>query len=109
MVDLLRGETRGLITFKRQTQMQPENLRATLAELERQLGESKSLDDESRQVLEQAVRDIRSTLEAHETGTPETHTLIGRLRSAVERFEGSHPTLTGTMMRLIDGLGEMGI
>jgi hypothetical protein len=89
--------------------MQPENLRATVAELERQLAESKSLDDESRQALEQAILEIRAALEAHETGIPESHTLIGRLRSAVERFEGSHPTLTGTMMRLIDGLSEMGI
>jgi hypothetical protein len=89
--------------------MEPEKLRATVAELERQLSESQSLDDESRQALEQAIRDIRLSLEAQETGTPERHTLIGRLRSAVERFEGSHPTLTGTMMRLIDGLGEMGI
>jgi hypothetical protein len=89
--------------------MQPEKLRATVADLERQLSESPSLDAESRQALEQAIRDIRSTLAANETGAPETHTLVGRLRSAVEKFEGSHPTLTGTMMRLIDGLGEMGI
>lgn len=88
--------------------MQTEKLRATAAELERQLGES-SLDDESRQFLEQALRDIRAALETQQTGTSEQRTLIGRLRSAVERFEGSHPTLTGTLMRLIDGLGEMGI
>jgi uncharacterized protein DUF4404 len=89
--------------------MQPEQLRATAAELERQLGESQSLDDESRQFLEQALRDVRAALETQETGAPQRRTLIGRLRSGVERFEGSHPTLTGTLMRLIDGLGEMGI
>jgi hypothetical protein len=88
--------------------MQPEQLRATLAELERQLGESASLDDQSRQALEQALRDIRATL-AEQTVQQERQTLIGRLRLAVERFEGTHPTLTGTLTRLIDGLVEMGI
>jgi Domain of unknown function (DUF4404) len=88
--------------------MQPEQLRATLAELERQLSESASLDDPSRQALEQALRDIRATL-AEQTVQQERQTLIGRLRLAVERFEGTHPTLTGTLTRLIDGLVEMGI
>jgi polyhydroxyalkanoate synthesis regulator phasin len=103
------GKTRGFISFNHQGQMQPEQLRATVAELERQLSESASLDDQSRQALEQALRDIRSTLAEQTPLEQERHTLIGRLRFAVERFEGTHPTLTGTLTRLIDGLVEMGI
>jgi signal transduction histidine kinase len=89
--------------------MHLEKLRAAVAELERQLGGSGTLDDESRQALQEALRDIRSALHEDQQTDAERQSLIERLRVAVERFEGAHPTLTGTFMRLIDGLGEMGI
>ncbi len=89
--------------------MQVEKLRAAAAELERQLGSADTLDDQSRRVLEQALLDIRSALQETPQTDAERQSLLTRLNTAVEKFEGSHPTLTGTLMRLIDGLGEMGI
>jgi hypothetical protein len=89
--------------------MQVEKLRAAVAELERQLSTSLSLDESSRQHLQQALADIRAALEDDQTTDSERQSLIQRLGVSVERFEGSHPTLTGTLMRLIDGLRQMGI
>jgi hypothetical protein len=89
--------------------MQVEKLRASVAELERQLSTSQSLDEASRQVLQQALADIRAALEDDQTTDSQRQSLIQRLGVSVENFEGSHPTLTGTLMRLIDGLRQMGI
>ena len=86
-----------------------EKLQAELAELERQLHGSNTLDAGSRQALQQAVDDIRASMRANEQTDSQRQSLIERLRLAIEKFEGSHPTLTGTAMRLIDGLQEMGI
>jgi signal transduction histidine kinase len=89
--------------------MHVEKLQDAVSELERQLHGSKTLDAESRQSLQQAVQDIRTALDAQQQTETQRQSLLDRLRLAVEKFEGSHPTLTGTLMRLIDGLGEMGI
>jgi|HubBroStandDraft_6_1064221.scaffolds.fasta_scaffold34700_2 hypothetical protein len=89
--------------------MHVEKLRETAAELERQLSSSANLDADSRAALELALFDIRAALEKEGQTSDGHQSLIDRLRVAVEKFEGSHPTLTGTLMRLIDGLGEMGI
>jgi hypothetical protein len=88
--------------------MDRQELRTAIAELEHQLSTS-TLDAESREVLEQTLQDIRAALKEQTTVDQQRQTLVGRLRLAVERFEGTHPTLTGTLMRLVDGLGEMGI
>jgi hypothetical protein len=39
----------------------------------------------------------------------EANSVMERLRQAAHEFEGSHPTITGIISRLIDGLGQMGI
>jgi hypothetical protein len=89
--------------------MHVEKLQDAVSELERQVQGSKTLDEGSRQALQQAVQDIRAALDADQQTETQRQSLIERLRVALEKFEGSHPTLTGTAMRLIDGLGEMGI
>jgi hypothetical protein len=89
--------------------MHVEKLQDAVSELERQLNGSKTLDAASRQALQQAVQDIRTALDAEQQTETQRQSLVDRLKLAVEKFEGSHPTLTGTLMRLIDGLGEMGI
>ncbi len=97
------------MALKDRMDMHVEKLRETAAELERQLSDSPNLDAESRAALELALRDVRAALQ--EEGEPQDghQSLIDRLQLAVEKFEGTHPTLTGTLMRLIDGLAEMGI
>lgn len=89
--------------------MQIEKLRATVSELEQQLRELKSVDDESRQVLEDAVREIRATLHEEDRTRTQQGSLAQRLSDLVQKLEGEHPTLTGIIGRIADGLGQMGI
>ena len=87
--------------------MQVEKLRAAAAELERQLGSgypgrsvAAGLNRPSWTYGPPCKRPRRRMPSGNRSNP---------LKPAVEKFEGSHPTLTGTLMRLIDGLGEMGI
>lgn len=86
-----------------------EKLRATVAELERELRALPEVDAESRAVLQEAMREIRTALHEAEPQTARPEGLISRLRAAAEEFEGSHPTLTAILSRIVDGLGQMGI
>ena len=86
-----------------------DKLKTTVAELEAELQAMEDLDDETRLVLEQAALEILAAVDRHEPGSDAPQTLMDRLRIATQQFEESHPTLTGILSRLIDGLGQMGI
>jgi chromosome segregation ATPase len=88
-----------------------EQLQATLKELQAELDSLDSLDDPTRTMLESAVQDIQTTLRAKtdDESTEDTESLVSGLRDAIDRFESSHPTLTGILSRLVDMLGQMGI
>jgi len=89
--------------------MDDQKLKTAVTQLEQELGKLKSLDVESRKTLEDAVRDVRAALLEEVPSRPGRESLTARLNTAVERFEGSHPNLTGILARLIDGLAELGI
>ncbi len=84
-------------------------LKATIAELEAELEALESVDQETRAVLEEALRDINAALRKQAHDELGDHSLSGRLRHAAESLESSHPTLFGIVSRIIDGLGQMGI
>jgi polyhydroxyalkanoate synthesis regulator phasin len=83
-------------------------LRATVTELEAELAGLSEVDDETRAVLEEAVREIQDALH-EQPETLEHQTLSDRLRDAAKDFEASHPTLYGVVTRTIDALAQMGI
>jgi hypothetical protein len=89
--------------------MQNEKLQMMIAELEKELSGLQSVDDESRQRLLEAIQELRSTLNGNTASQPPRHLVTDRLQDVVEKFEGSHPTLTLTLSRLIDALAEIGI
>ena len=84
-------------------------LKSTVAELEDELRLIDPVDAETRAVLEQAVLDILAALHAAEPGERAPQSLLDRLHAAAQEFEESHPTVTGILSRLIDGMGQMGI
>jgi len=87
-----------------------ERLRATLQELESELASLKTLDDETRSVLETALAEIGDVLHKPDSSGQDHHeTMASRLRDAAKDFETSHPTLFGIVSRTIDALGQMGI
>jgi len=86
-----------------------EKLKSTVAELETELQALDNVDDETREVLEQAALEILAAIDRAEPGESAPESLMDHLRAATQQFEESHPTLTGILSRLIDGLGQMGI
>jgi len=91
------------------TSEQVEKLKATVTELEEELHSLEELDDDSRAVLREAAREIQAALHEDEPDDLQSQSLTDRLNGVTHGFEGSHPTLTGIISRLIDGLGQMGI
>ncbi len=86
-----------------------QKIKTTITELENELRSLPSLDEATRQALEEAVREIQTALGPEESGDLQQQSLMERLGSTAQQFEDSHPTLTGIVTRLIDGLGQMGI
>ena len=86
-----------------------QKIKATIAELENELRSLPSVDRETREMLAQAVREIQTLLRPDDAGDIQREPLVDRLGSAAQQFETSHPTLTGIIGRLIDGLAQMGI
>jgi len=88
---------------------QIDKLRATVSELEQELHTLQTVDDETQQLLRQALQEIRTVLHEEEQAALQRRTLSDQLQTAAQSFENSHPALTGLLSRLIDGLGQMGI
>ena len=88
---------------------QSEKLKTTVTELEDELHTLDTVDDEVRAVLREVIDEIRSVLDEDSTAQLEDESTTGRLQSAAQEFEGSHPTLSAIIGRVIDGLGQLGI
>lgn len=84
-------------------------LKNAVDELEQELNQLSSVDGEDRDVLERALKEINSVLHAYQNEQLEPASMMERLNEAALEFEESHPTISGVISRLIDGLGQMGI
>ncbi len=74
---------------------------ALLKELRQVLESADDLDETSKEALRDAAEQIEETLEGETT--------LDALRERIARFEGSHPTLTEAVRRVVDQLADMGI
>lgn len=86
-----------------------QRLRETVTALENELRDLDSLDDEARDLLTEALREIQIVLSKGGVEKLQQGSLLGKLEEATEKFEAEHPAFTQTLARLIDGLGQMGI
>ncbi len=87
-----------------------QRLRATIAELERELQSGGEVDAETRARLLDAVEEIQSALHNKTSAaTTEPHTLGERLNLSAAEFDVSHPTLAGLLRRVVDALAQIGI
>jgi hypothetical protein len=89
-----------------------QNLRDTLDQLHRQLEAAPDIDPEMRAQLAATVVDLQARLERGESTSDEeraSDSVPDRLTEALRHFEGSHPTLAGTLGSIIDALSQMGI
>ncbi len=86
-----------------------EKLRTIIRELESEVDSADSLDEETRGTLEKAVAELHATLREQSPDEAAPEGLIDRLRLAEQRFQVSHPNIAGLLLRIIDGLGQLGI
>ena len=101
------------------TEMEYQQLHETLERLHAQLRETEKLPPEALAELAEVDRQIDAILarqggESRAQGEPVAaqpgeESVAERLREAAQEFEQSHPTLAGTLHRLVDTLAQMGI
>jgi len=89
--------------------MDKQRLQRMLADLESELRDSRAMDDDARELLHHAIRDIQSVIDADEVAPEHRDSLIAQLEEATLRFETEHPTLSMTLGGIMDALGKLGI
>jgi hypothetical protein len=87
-----------------------ENLRKSLENLHNELKNSKNIDDESVKVLRKLMADIEVILDKNEVAAAaEAPKLQSSLKDTAEKFEVSHPKLTGAINIVISSLTNIGV
>ena len=90
--------------------MEQEQLRQTLEHLHAELQQVRAVDDASRRLLVHLVADVQGLLDgAGEDLPPRDLPLAERLQEGIQQFQGTHPTLTLAMERVLDTLSQTGI
>ena len=86
--------------------MGQDNLRELLAQLHTRLGNARSLDAESRELLTTLSHDIERALGR---ASEETAPARNSLESVAVKLESEHPALANVVREVIDALGKAGI
>jgi chromosome segregation ATPase len=90
--------------------MDQQQLREKLEQLHDELEQVKTVDADTRDVLDDLSKDIRELLDRPGDQDDRRYgKLSGNLRANVTRFEATHPLLTSAMQRAIDALVQMGV
>ncbi|MBX9788272.1 MAG: DUF4404 family protein [Pirellulales bacterium] len=93
-----------------------DKLRHAVAALHDALAGAGTVDPETRRLLGETLAEIHQTLDrraqeptAAGARAKDSSSVVGRLSTAAEEFEGTHPTLAGLVGSVIDALSRMGI
>jgi hypothetical protein len=88
-----------------------ESLRELLARVHERLGETGTMDDDSRKLLATAMGDIERALShgGPQNAAASAKAHVPRLESLAVRFEADHPALAEVVRDVIDVLGKAGI
>ena len=85
-----------------------EKFRQSLQQLHDELEQTKSVDPETRQLLEHLMKDIQAMLGDSSGKLPRRDDAMGRrLQESIERLEESHPNLVLTLGRVLDHLAQV--
>ncbi len=87
--------------------MDKDSLRERLAELHAELSEAHRTDPAAHAPLGDVLPDIKRV--AEQPGAAADTTLPQRLERVAVQFEAEHPSLAGSVRRIVDLLGEIGI
>ena len=88
--------------------MTSEDLHKTLARLRAELAKASSVDDESRRLLQEVVRDAERLRAGAGTSTS-AHSWTERLEELAVKFEADHPRLGASLRELVEILGRAGV
>ncbi|MCA9177054.1 MAG: DUF4404 family protein [Planctomycetales bacterium] len=83
-----------------------ETLRDAVKDLERELASLDNVDDETRQLLEEAAAEIAGALHPQDI---EHQTLIERFEDAQQSYSAAHPAAATMLGRVVDALRQLGI
>jgi predicted nucleic acid-binding Zn-ribbon protein len=90
--------------------MNKNEFRKSLEDLRKELHQTESLDENSKEQLIKLKNEIEKVLETSENySTEQRDTLMGSLKDSVAQFEGTHPRLAESMHIVIHTLSNMGI
>jgi predicted metal-dependent hydrolase len=89
--------------------MDKQKLHVQLAELDAELQQIESVDDNEREMLQKLAREIHEILEREGDHAQQYSGLGERLRESIAQLEASHPRITLLMRQLIDQLSPLGI
>jgi predicted nucleic acid-binding Zn-ribbon protein len=89
--------------------MKNEQLQSLIATLHKELTAAKSVDADSRVLLQQLMQDIEDLADEDETPAERVESATGQLESATLKFESEHPKLSMTLGEIMDALGKLGI
>ena len=85
-----------------------EKFRQSLQQLHDELEQTKSVDPETRQLLEQLMKEIQATLKDSSGKLPQRNDPMGRrMAESIERLEESHPNLVMALGRVLDHLAQV--
>jgi hypothetical protein len=85
--------------------MERESVRARLAQIHDELTQAHAADPETRAHLDGVLPDVQRLA----AGGSQDDGLKERLERVAVQFEANHPTVAGSVRRLVDLLGEVGI
>jgi hypothetical protein len=88
--------------------MDKDTLRERLAKLHAELSDAHREDPETHRPLAEILPDIKRLAEAPDAASKDA-SLPQRLERIAVQFEAKHPALAGSVRRIVDLLGEVGI
>ena len=90
--------------------MDKRRLHETLEQLQGELQQIESVDENDRQTLQRLMSDITELVAARDSDKHHVYErLVERLKEGIEEFEASHPQATMLMGQVVDALAKMGI
>lgn len=88
--------------------MDNNELRTMLEQLHGEIEHTESIDEKGRELLRELGDDIRELL-ARTDGEQAQPSVLKRLEDSIGYLEVTHPTLTGTLSRILESLSNAGI
>ena len=89
--------------------MKDQQLRDLITTLHTELSATDSVDEDSRAMLQQLMKDIEDLAGKDDHPAEHVESASGRLEGAALKFESEHPKLSMTLGEILDALGKLGI